>query len=59
MSEEYFLTEKAVKMLQQQRNVFYQTPGIKELFYKENEVLLKNLTSDSIVLDVGCDLVAT
>ncbi len=56
MSERFYLTEKAVKMLQQQRNVFYQTPGIKELFYKENEVILKNLDKDDTVLDVGCGL---
>ncbi len=54
MSEDYFLKEKSVKLLQQLRNVFYQSPGIKEFFYKENEVLMKNLTPDSVVLDVGC-----
>ncbi len=56
MSEEFFLTEKGAKTLEHKRNVFYQTPGIKEWFYKENEVMLKNLNSDSVVLDVGCGL---
>ncbi len=56
VSEEFYLKDQAVKMLQQQRNVFYQSPGIKEFFYKENEVLMKNLSNDAIVLDVGCGL---
>ncbi len=56
MSEEFYLTERGVKVLQWERNVFYQTPGIKELFYKEKEVLIKNLTDESVVLDIGCGL---
>ncbi len=56
MSEEFFLTEKGAKTLEHKRNVFYQTPGIKEWFYKENEVLLKNLSEDTVVLDIGCGL---
>ncbi len=56
MSENFYLNERGVKVLRLERNVFYQTPGIKELFYKENEILLKNLNDNSIVLDVGCGL---
>lgn len=56
MSEEFFLTEKGVKVLKWERNVFYQTPGIRELFYKENEVLLKNAGENSVILDIGCGL---
>ncbi|MFH0713287.1 MAG: class I SAM-dependent methyltransferase [Candidatus Micrarchaeota archaeon] len=56
MCEEYFLTEKGAHMVEQQRNVFYQPPGIKELFYKENEILLKHVDKTKRVLDVGCGL---
>ncbi len=57
MGEGFFLTEKGKHVLLQERNVFYQTPGIKALFYKENEILIKNLEKhNSIVLDVGCGL---
>ena len=56
MSEEFFLTEKGVKVLKWERNIFYQTPGIKELFYKEKEILLANCDKTNVVLDVGCGI---
>ncbi|MDP3741808.1 MAG: class I SAM-dependent methyltransferase [Candidatus Micrarchaeota archaeon] len=56
MNEDFFLSERWANVLQKGRNVFYQSQGIKELFYKENEILLKNINEESVVLDVGCGL---
>ena len=56
MGEFIFLTPEGAKILLNARNEFYQTPGIKEFFYKENEVLIRGLEPNKKVLDVGCGL---